>query len=451
MSVPGIPVLSVRPYATNQTLEFYWSPPTSDGGSPITSYQLSDGVTPSTLTTGFGYAKVTGLTNDQPYTYTLAASNANGLGEATPFRTVRPGFKPGAPTLPSYSNFAGLKYGINWTLPSSNGDANLLGHTLTAIPLDASGELLPNSPAKIYKSVVGSDLQAGFISLTTNYNWKVLIQAVNDPGYSPATCYTSTITLATPYLLLDTIATYLRSYMSDFRNPSFYNYWLDGNGSNISDGGGDMYDSGNVTTPWLRSGTQYAGSTGWSEGSYPNAVNYCNITTTLTDTDFYYVSLGYTQYTGSGIQDPTYLPLTVIGARSSSNQPVGWQVGGDTGADGGGTLASGLFYNNSTINTFQTYAFFREQYNAGDPSHCDLYMLLGHSNWGTTFGTVSTFAQPVSTNGCGGWLYAAGTGSRNILAIKTLLSKSGGVLVTSNECAAVVQSFTLRIKEALGY
>ena len=320
------------------------------------------------------------------------------------------------------------------------------------MPLDASGNLIETSPAKIRRSIVGPGRVFGNIPLTTNFNWKILVQSVNDPGYCLPTCYTSTITLATPYLLLNTIATYLRSYMSDFRNPSFYNYWLDGNGSNISDGGGDMYDSGNITTPWLRSGTQYAGSTPWSAISYPNAVNYCNITSVVTDTDFHYVSLGYTQYNpGTGIQDPTYLPLTVIGSRVAADQPVGWQVGGDSGADGGGTLASGLFYNNSTINTFQTYAFFREQYNAGDPSHCDLYMLLGHSNWGTTFGTVSTFAQPVSTNGCGGWLYAAGTGSRNILAIKTLLSKSNGVLVTSNECAAVVQNFTLRIKQALGY
>lgn len=450
MSVPTAPILSVRPKVTNQTLEFYWRPPSSDGGSPITSYLLSDGTNNYTITQA-GYTRLSGLVNNTPYSFTLAASNTNGLGPVAEFRTVRPGFIAASPTAPSFSNFEGLKYAINWALPSSNGDSDLLGYVLTAVPLDASGELIATSPARIRRSIVGSGRMSGTIPLTTNYNWKVLVQTVNDPGYSLPTCYTSTITLATPYLLLDTIATYLRGYMSDFRNPTFYNYWLDGNGSNISDGGGDMYDSGNITTPWLRSGTQYAGSASWSIGSYPSAINYCNSTATVTDTDFYYVSLGYTQYNpATGIQDPTYLPLTVLGARSSNNQPVGWQVGGNSGADGGGTLASGLFYNNSTINTFQTYSFFREQYNAGDPSHCDLYILLGHSNWGTTFGTISTFAQ-ADRDGCGGFLYSAGTGSRNILAIKTLLSKSNGVLVTSNECATVVQNFTLRIKQALGY
>jgi hypothetical protein len=50
-----------------------------------------------------------------------------------------------------------------------------------------------------------------------------------------------------PYLQLNTIATYLRNYMSDFRNPSFYTYRLDGTGFYILDGGGDMFDQGNIT------------------------------------------------------------------------------------------------------------------------------------------------------------------------------------------------------------
>ena len=72
---------------------------------------------------------------------------------------------------------------------------------------------------------------------------------------------------------LATIATYLRNYMADFRNPSFYTYWLDGNGFHINDGGSDMYDSGNITTPWLRSGTNYTGAGGYSASAYPSAIN----------------------------------------------------------------------------------------------------------------------------------------------------------------------------------
>jgi hypothetical protein len=252
-----------------------------------------------------------------------------------------------------------------------------------------------------------------------------------------------------PSAQINTIATYLRSYMADFRNPSFYNYQCDGDGFYINDGGGDMYDNGNVTTPWLRSGTTYVGVGGYSSGVYPFAINYTTTTSTVMDTDFYYASLGYIQF--SGTQNATFLPMTVIGSRSSTGQPVGWQIGGNSGADGGGTLASGILYNGTVINGFTVHAFYRETYSAGDPSHCNLFILLGHPNWGSVFGTINSFADPVINGGCGGYFYTSGPSVANILAIQTLLSKNSGVLVTAAECQTVVQNFTLRIKQALGF
>jgi hypothetical protein len=252
-----------------------------------------------------------------------------------------------------------------------------------------------------------------------------------------------------PFEQLNTIATYLRNYMTEFRNPSFYSYWLDGTSQYIVDGGSDMYDNGNFTTPWLRSGTTYV-SAAATIASYPFAISYSNTTRTLIDTDFYYVSLGYIQYT-SPTQNNAFHPLTVIGTRSSTGQPVGWQVGGDSGADGGGTLASGLLYNGTVINGFTVYAFYRETYNAGDPSHCNLFILLGHPNWNSTFGTISTFADPVSNGSCGGYLFTSGAGVKNILSIQTLLSKSGGALVTAAECQTVVQNYITRIRQAVNF
>lgn len=258
----------------------------------------------------------------------------------------------------------------------------------------------------------------------------------------------------TPYDELQTIAEYLRGYMPEFRNPSFYAYWLDGTGYEISDGGGDMYDGGNISSPWIVANTDYTSTDGYSPGGYPFAVDYTNSATPSTlDTSFGYISLGYQQYTG--VQSLTYLPLTVIGARNNTaygtGLPIGFQTGGNSGADGGGTLASGYIYNGTVVNGFTTYAFYRETYNAGDPSHCDLYILLGHPNWNSTFGTVNSFAQPVNQGGCGGYLYTTGSGTRNILAIKTLLSKASGGLVTLAECQTVVNNFILRIKQSQSF
>lgn len=252
-----------------------------------------------------------------------------------------------------------------------------------------------------------------------------------------------------PYLLLDTIATYLRGYMSDFRNPNFYAYRLDGNGFNITDGGFDMYDSGNVTSPWIRRNIGYSSSLAYNAATYPSASNYTVTSSVVIDTDFHYVSLGYTQYTVT--QSLTFLPLTVLGTRSGTGPSTGWQSGGNSGADGGGTLAAGYIYSGSTVNGFTTYAYYRETYAAGDPSHTDVFMLLGHSNWNSSFGTVNAFAQPTVLGGNGSFLYTTGSNVNNILAIKTLLSKASGVQVTAAEIQTVVDNFTLRIKQALNY
>jgi hypothetical protein len=335
-----------------------------------------------------------------------------------------------------------------------------LGYVIAHDDLSAGHNGKPgNIPAKVgfFRSVVKTE--ESFIELTEY----ITIQD-NDPqtftgGTEAKTWlnnngYWTSYVPSNPYNDLQTIAEYLRNYMSEFRNPSFYAYQLDGNGYYISDGGGDMYDDGNISSPWIIANTEYIGTGGYSSGAYPYAVDYTNSATTANlDTSFGYISLGYEQF--NVVQSPTYLPLTVLGARDNITYgpglPIGFQTGGNSGADGGGTLSSGDIYNNQVISGFTVYAFYRETYNASDPSHCDLYILLGHPNWDSTFGTVTSFAQPTTVGGCGGYLYTSGAGTENVLAIKTLLSKNGGSLVTLAECQTVVDNFIIRIKQALNF
>lgn len=268
-------------------------------------------------------------------------------------------------------------------------------------------------------------------------------------GQTPLTVAGSVPVTGSLPTLLNTIATYLRGYMPDFRNPSFYAYRLDGNGFNITDGGFDMYDSGNATTPWLRSNLNYANSVAYSVAAYPSASNYTVTSSAILDTDFHYVSLGYEQYVVT--QSLTFLPLTVLGTRATNGISTGWQSGGNSGADGFGTLAAGYIYSGSTVNGFTTYAYYRETYAAGDPSHTDVFMLLGHTNWASSFDTINVFAQPTANGGNGSFLYTSGSNVANVLAIKTLLSKASGVQVTAAEIQTVVDNFTLRIRQALNY
>jgi hypothetical protein len=245
----------------------------------------------------------------------------------------------------------------------------------------------------------------------------------------------------TPAADLDTIATYLRNYQgTDLRNPSFYSYTLDGNSKTILDGGGDMYDNGNNTAPWLNSGTRYSTLNTINESF---ALAYDVTTASTTDTDFRYVSLGW----GTS---PDRRPLTMLGTRTTAGNPIGFQKYGNAGSDGSGLMTSRRIYEGTVFNGFTVYAFYRLNYNAGDPSICDLYMLIGQPSWNSSFGTISSYADPVNAGGNGGHFYSSGPATQNLLAITTLLSKNSGVAVTEAEMQTIVQNYTLRIREAVG-
>ena len=254
-----------------------------------------------------------------------------------------------------------------------------------------------------------------------------------------------------PYQFLGELATYLRNYMSEFRNPSFYTYRMDGNGYYINDGGGDMFDNpGNITNPWLKSNVQLTTNLGaWSQTLYPSASNYWQTGSVGTlDSDFNYISLGYIPF-GPTTQSIQWHPATVIGSRIG-NGSVGYQTLGNSGADGSGTLITGSIYSGSVEQGFTVHAFYRQQYNAGDPSHCNVYILLGHPNWGSTFGTVRTFSDN-NRQTAGGALYSSGSQTSNILAIHTLLSKNLGAQVSGSEVKTVVDNFIFRVKSSLNY
>jgi hypothetical protein len=239
--------------------------------------------------------------------------------------------------------------------------------------------------------------------------------------------------------------------MTEFRNANFWAYTCDGDteGNYINDGGNDMFDNGNYVTPWLLSDTLY-NLTSTDLGDYPEHISYTTTTETIVDTDFNYVSLGWI-YEGDTDQpqiDQSRHPLTVLGYRCSG--PVGWQVGGNVGADGEGSAVSGYVYNNATINGFQVYAGYRQVYNAGDPTICNLVILIGHPSWNSVFGPVSLLSDDNDSDYCQFYMYS-GVGSENILGTYILLSKpdnDDAEPISNTELETVIANLTLRIKEA---
>lgn len=250
-------------------------------------------------------------------------------------------------------------------------------------------------------------------------------------------------------VFLNVIAEYLRNYMVEFRNTNFWGYTMDGDNTYIRDGGDDMFDTGMFITPWLLSGDRYdLDST--SRSSYPYRIQYNATTETIVDTDLKYISLGYIPEpdTDNPQVDQSFHPLTILCYRESG--PVGWQNGGEIGADGSGTAINGYVYQNATINGFNVYAGYRQVYNANDPTVCQLVILLGHPSWGSVFGPVTLIANNTDTEYCQFVMYS-GAGSKNILAINVLLSKDENYdnqPIPDSELQTIIFNYTLRIKQA---
>ena len=73
-------------------------------------------------------------------------------------------------------------------------------------------------------------------------------------------------------------------------------------------------------------------------------------------------------------------------------------VGGDSGADGSGTRTTVDLYNGVDVNGFTVYSSYMSTYNGGDPSSNDLYILLGHPNWGSVFGAINKYNNTNTTS-----------------------------------------------------
>ena len=250
---------------------------------------------------------------------------------------------------------------------------------------------------------------------------------------------------------INTIMPYLRANSGSLRNPNFFTYFLDsGNAYSITDGGNDMFDGGNFTAPWLLNNTSYLNS-----NNIPTptpALNYSSQSSTLTDTNFHYAASGYVPATGSfpaGTQSGIFHPLTMIGARNGSG-PIGFQKAGNIGADGQGFLISENIYTGSVVNGFTTYAFYRQSYGQlSDPSICDVYVLLGHPNWGSVFGTIVS-SSVAGTQLQGATLYATGSSSE-LLAMTTLLSRPASTAIPLSDIKTVVDNYITLVKTVLNY
>ena len=218
----------------------------------------------------------------------------------------------------------------------------------------------------------------------------------------------------------------------------------------IPDGGGDMYDSGNYTI-CVTSNVNSNFSSGGSGGSQP--VSYANTTSTTPSgtsaaiSDYKYVAGGWTTNTNLSNHGALIVAATT---GNSGSQYCGFAKGGNSGADGQGSKSQVDLYNGSTVDGFTVYASYMMITGANDPSTCDLYILLGHSEWGTQFGSITKY-NSTSTQNQNDGMWSDGTSQNNVLAIATLAARTSGNAPVQSEMQGIVDDIIADIKAEFGY
>ncbi len=125
----------------NATVDVSWFPPSSDGGSVITRYEVftSDGIQRATVNVGPNpptpiSTSVTGLVNGKSYRFKVRAINAAGNGAFSSLTgSCVPVGPPGAATGVVSSGVDGMAL-VSWTAPASTGGSAIQTYTVTASP-----------------------------------------------------------------------------------------------------------------------------------------------------------------------------------------------------------------------------------------------------------------------------------------------------------------------------
>jgi titin len=165
-----------------------WSAPTSDGGSPITGYDVTRYVAgQAPVTTSVGAVTTTtivGLTNGTTYTFRVAAKNLIGTGPLSAnSNPATPRTLPDAPTSVSATAGPGQAI-VSWTAPVANGGSPIIGYDVTRYVAGVSQGV----------TSVGAVTQATVAGLTNGTTYTFRVAAKNAAGAGPQSTDSNAVT-----------------------------------------------------------------------------------------------------------------------------------------------------------------------------------------------------------------------------------------------------------------
>ena len=185
-AAPGAPTAVTGTPEDGQAL-VAWAAPTSDGGSPITSYTVASSDEINTCSTSSTSCVVTGLADGSSFTFTVTAANAVGTGpSSTPSAPVTPVGAPGAPTGVSATT-ADSQATVSWTAPAAIGGTSITGYTVTA-----------SDGFSTCSTADGTTTSCTILGLTDGTAYTFSVTATNAAGTSAASASSSSVTPVAP-------------------------------------------------------------------------------------------------------------------------------------------------------------------------------------------------------------------------------------------------------------
>ncbi len=191
ISVPEAPtdVLAIR---GNSEVTVSFTPPLSDGGSPITSYTVTSNPGNQVATGISSPIVVTGLTNGTEYTFTVSATNVAGIGPSSVASLpVTPATIPDAPTTP-IAAAGNAQVSLSWTAPGWNGGTIITDYV---VEYKLSSEPTTWSIFSDGNSSNATSIVTGLIN-ALSYDFR--IYAVNDVGQGSQSTETSAMPITVP-------------------------------------------------------------------------------------------------------------------------------------------------------------------------------------------------------------------------------------------------------------
>jgi len=226
VTTPSVP-RGLAATAGDQSVSFVWNAPSRNGGVPILGYVVSDLDGNTCTTAGAFTCSISGLTNGQSYTFTVAAQNAAGFSATSAAVTVTPMTAASAPVITEIVPVAGgLK--VSFNSPVNDG-----GSAVTRYEVSTDNGVTWKTAA--LSSVKATSFIVGSLSGGTKYG--VALRAFNEAGVSAASVVVKATYIATPGAPKITSAVvsgtsvkvrYTAPTVTGGEAPTMYQYSLDG-------------------------------------------------------------------------------------------------------------------------------------------------------------------------------------------------------------------------------